>query len=232
MKMSLLRSVVLAVCVVVSAQASAGLVITGVFDGPLSGGLPKVVELYATADSDLSQYAVGAANNGGGTDGVELPLSGSATAGDFIYVADTGNSFDATLFSNYFGVTPAFLFDGNFNNGGAAAINGDDAIELFSDPTGMFTGSETVVDVFGELSGGFDSYADGWAYRVDGTGPDGSTFVPTNWTFSGTDVNDGVTSNASANVPFPAGTYTAIPEPASLALLLLSSLAAVGIRRR
>ena len=46
------------------------LVITGVYDGPLTGGVPKGIELYVTADiADLSVYGVGAANNGGGTDG-------------------------------------------------------------------------------------------------------------------------------------------------------------------
>jgi hypothetical protein len=60
-----------------------GLMITGVLDGPLPGGLPKVIELYAFADiADLSIYGVGSANNGGGTDGEELTLEGSASAGD------------------------------------------------------------------------------------------------------------------------------------------------------
>jgi len=232
-----LFSVVLCSMTMISfmSTAGAGLIVSGVFDGPLTGGIPKVVELYATADiADLSLYAVGAANNGGGTDGVELILSGSATAGDFIYIADTGNPADATLFSNYFGFAPALLFDGNFSNGGAAAINGDDTIEVFSDPSGAFTGSETVIDVFGEITvdgtGEPWDHLDGWAYRNDATGPDGSTFAIGNWSFSGINVNDGKTSNTAPDA-FPIGTYV-IPEPASVALLFAGLLGMGAMRRK
>jgi len=42
------------------------LVITGVFDAPLPGGLPKGIELYVINDiDDLSSFGVGSANNGG-----------------------------------------------------------------------------------------------------------------------------------------------------------------------
>eukprot|EP00966_Prymnesium_polylepis_P177848 4118553-Prymnesium_polylepis.1 len=41
--------------------------------------LGKAVHLFATADiPDLSDYWVGIANNGAGSDGFELPLAGSA----------------------------------------------------------------------------------------------------------------------------------------------------------
>ena len=61
---------------------SGDLQITAVFDGPLSGGLPKGVELYVVNDiPDLSQYGLGSANNGGGSDGEEFTFpTGSATA--------------------------------------------------------------------------------------------------------------------------------------------------------
>jgi hypothetical protein len=52
------------------------LLLTGVVDGPLTGGLPKAVELYVVNDiPDLSLYGLGSANNGGGTDGQEFYLS-------------------------------------------------------------------------------------------------------------------------------------------------------------
>jgi hypothetical protein len=219
--------------------ASAALVITGVFDGPLDGGEPKVVELFASADiPDLSLYAAGSANNGGGTDGVELILSGSASAGDFIYIVDdNSDSVAGVEFNEYFGFTPALFFDSNTGSvGGPAAINGDDAIEVFYDPTGAFAGGQTVVDTFGELThggAGAWNYLDGWAYRKDGTGPDGSAFVIDNWTFSGIDVLDGQTTNGQEGGSFfPIGTYTAIPEPASTTLVALAGLAFVGIGRR
>ena len=79
---------------------SGKLIISGVFDGPLSGGRPKGVELFVReAITDLSKYALGSANNGGGTDGPEFSgMSGSASAGAYIYV--TANS---TEFNTFFG---------------------------------------------------------------------------------------------------------------------------------
>jgi hypothetical protein len=223
-------------CIALVGSANASLIITGLFDGPLAGGEPKVVELYATADvADLSQYGVGAANNGGGTDGVENILSGSATAGQFIYIVEDNDQGALGVgFNAYFGFTPSLIFDGSGTTG-AASINGDDAVELFFDATGAFAGAETVIDVFGDINvdgtgTGWD-HLDGWAYRANGTGPDGSTFVIDNWMFSGINAADGETSNATAAVPFPIGTYV-VPEPGSLALLGLGGLIALLRRRR
>ena len=179
-----------------AAQAqTTDLIITGVVDGPLSGGLPKAIELYAINDiPDLSSYGVSSANNGGGSTGspeFTFPAH-SVTAGSFIYVAT-----EATGFSSFFGFAPTYT-------NGAASINGDDAIELFQ--------SGVVVDVFGDVNtdgtGQPWEYLDGWAYRVNGTGPDGDTFVLANWTFSGINALDGETGNATAAVPFPIGSYS------------------------
>lgn len=223
-----------ALLICVTAQAD--LLITGLFDGPLDGGEPKVVELYAANDiPDLSIYGAGAANNGGGTDGVEMILSGSASAGDFLYIVDDNSDSDPGVeFEEYFGFLPSLFFDSNAGSaGGPAAINGDDAVELFHDPTGAFTGDETVIDVFGDIntdgSGEPWDYLDGWAYRNNGTGPDGSTFVLDNWSFSGVDAVDGKTTNSPPN-EFPIGSYV-IPEPTS-AMLLLAGLFGLATRRR
>ena len=175
-------------------SVGSSLIISGVVDGPLPGGVPKAIEFYATADiADLSVYGFGSANNGGGSDGEEYTFSGSASAGDYIYIA-----LDEPNFNTYFGFNPT-------DTDNAAAINGDDAIELFKDGS--------VVDVFGDIntdgSGQAWEYTDGWAYRVDSTGPDGSTFNINNWTFSGTDALDGSADNASASTPFPVATYVA-----------------------
>jgi hypothetical protein len=219
------------------ASARAELIITGVFDGPLAGGEPKVVELYATTNiPDLSRYAAGAANNGGGTDGIELILSGSAPAGSYLYIIDDNNEMGAvgTKFATYFGFNPALKFDTNLGtSGGPAAVNGDDAIELFFDPAGTFTGGQTVVDTFGDLThtgAGAWNYLDGWAYRKNGTGPDGATFNIGNWTFSGVDANDNKTTNIDPN-RFPIGTY-AVPEPTSVLIGMLGAAALACVRRR
>ena len=186
----------------------AQLVISGVIDADLPGGLPKAVELYATADvPDLSLYAIGVANNGGGTDGPEQTLAGALTAGEFYYLADDGTATNPgdQRFSAFFGFD-ADLY-GNFG------VNGDDAVELFYDASGAFAGGETVVDVFGErdVNGDFEAwdYTDGWAYRVDGTGPDGATFQVASFTYSGRSGLEDAQTNATARQPMPVGTYTA-----------------------
>lgn len=168
------------------------LIITGVIDGPLPGGLPKAVEFYAaTSIADLSVYGFGSANNGGGSDGEEYTFTGSASKGDYIYIAS-----DSTNFNTFFGFNPDATND-------AANINGDDAIELFKDGE--------VVDVFGDIdtdgTGQPWEHLDGWAYRVNDTGPDGDTFVLESWTFSGPNALDGEATNASAEVPFPIASF-------------------------
>ncbi len=179
------------------ADTSGDLVITGVVDGPLTGGIPKGIELFVVSDiPDLSIYGLGSANNGGGTDGQEFAFPAvAASSGAFIYVAT-----EATAFTSFFGFAP------DYTNATAPSINGDDAIELFM--------NGVVVDVFGDIgtsgSGQPWDYLDGWAYRVDGSGQDGTTFDESNWTFSGINALDGETTNASATTPFPIGTFLPI----------------------
>ena len=49
--------------VVMASPAAAQMLITGVLDGPLPGGVPKMVELYACSDiADMSVYGLGCAN--------------------------------------------------------------------------------------------------------------------------------------------------------------------------
>jgi len=177
------------------------LVINGVIDGPLTGGNPKAVELYVVdAIADLSEYGLGSANDGGGTDGQEFTFPAvGANAGDFIWVAS-----EATQFTNWFGDPPDYT-------SGALAIDGDDAIELF------WNGN--VVDVFGEINstpGAWD-YEDGWAHRNCPSGPDGSTFVLGNWAFSGINALDGETTNGTAATPYPDGEA---PLPVELAYFI------------
>lgn len=174
------------------------LIITGVFDGTLPGGTPKAIEIYAINDiPDLSLYGFGSANNGGGSDGEELTFSGSASSGQYLYITTDDAQFNA-----YFGLNADFVDS-------SAGINGDDAVELF------FNGS--VIDTFGEIdvdgNGTPWEYQDGWAYRLDSTGPDGSTFVENNWTFSGPDAVDNCTDNTTCGSVFPIGTFSFSGSP-------------------
>ncbi|WP_397364132.1 T9SS type A sorting domain-containing protein [Olleya sp. R77988] len=172
------------------------LIITGVFDGPLPGGLPKGVELYVIADiADLSTYGIGSANNGGGTDGEELTFPPVAiAAGSYIYVAS-----ETVEFTNFFGFAPDYT-DSALN------INGDDAIELFE--------NGSVIDTFGDINvdgtGQAWEYLDGWAFRKPGTVAN-PTFNLADWTFSGPNALDGETSNATATTPMPLESYTGNP---------------------
>jgi len=171
------------------------LVITGVLDGPLPGGLPKAIELYAINDiSDLSVYGLESANNGNPSAGVEFYFPADAvSAGDYIYV---GHDDESAAFLAFLGFEADYL-DNVANN------NGDDAIILYL--------NDSQIDVYGEV--GVDGtgepweYLDGWAYRNDGTGPDGTTFEVGNWTYSGPNALDDETSNSSATTPWPLGTY-------------------------
>ena len=57
----------------------AGLILTGVYDGPLAGGQPKGVALYADTDiADLSAWGPGKASNGDGSTDVEFRFPGPA----------------------------------------------------------------------------------------------------------------------------------------------------------
>lgn len=172
-------------------------IIAGIADGPLPGGLPKVVEFYAIQDiSDLSIFGFGSASNGGGTDGEEYTFPAiSLNAGDHYYV-----SMDTVNFNSFFG------FDPNTTEGIASNNNGDDAIELFK--------NGIVIDVFGEIdvdgTGTPWEYLDGWAYRNSNSTPNGGAFIISEWTFSGINQLEGGVTNATCNTPYPAGTMSVV----------------------
>ncbi|MDB2418161.1 lamin tail domain-containing protein, partial [Flavobacteriaceae bacterium] len=189
--------------------ATNSLIITGVFDAK-NGSSPKGVEIYVKNNiDDLSLYGVGSANNGGGTDGQEFTFPAvSATAGEFIYVVGTNQS---DKFNTFFGFTPGY-------ESGAMFINGDDAIELFE--------NGVVIDVHGDINvdgtGEPWDTVDSWGYRVDDTGPDGSSFVLANWSFGGAAELDGATNSESTS-PFPIGTYSNTPPPSGNSVTVATS---------
>ncbi len=215
------------------AQAQSGLLITGVMDGTLTGGEPKVLELYAISDvPDLSKYALSVAANGGAT---FSPITAeyifpavSLSAGSFYYAV--GNSFTDqtgpfdTIFPGYSGIRSR-----NFG----INSNGDDVEGLFYDATGLFAGSQVLVDVMGELgvdgTGTAWEHLDGWAYSNNGRMPS-AIFNVADWYFSGNDVLDNL-APADIALSFPDQTYM-VPEPSSLALMFLGGLAFVFRRRQ
>jgi len=181
------------VVLLTSLPAQGDLLITAVYDGPLSGGTPKGVELYVENDiADLSAYGLGSANNGGGSDGQEFTFPAeAATAGSFIYVASSADPFAA-----YFGFAPNYTSS-------SMGINGDDAVELFQ--------NGLVIDVIGDINtdgtGQPWEYMDGWAYRVDGSVANGGTFVLDDFIYSGRNALDGCSTNATCSSVVPIGTF-------------------------
>ncbi|WP_353777643.1 BspA family leucine-rich repeat surface protein [Winogradskyella sp. 3972H.M.0a.05] len=160
----------------------------------------SAIELYAVSDiADLSLYAIGVSNNGGGSDGQEFYLSGSATAGQFLYLALRTNNFE-----NFFGFVPDFDLGNVFQ----LYASGDDAVELFLDSGGAPTLLDTFGDINADGTGTAWDYQTSWAYRVNSTGPDG-TFNIANWRLPNGGVLDynSPATNSEALVPFPIGTY-------------------------
>lgn len=174
------------------------LIITGVIDGPFTGGKPKAIELYVVNNiADLSIYGLESTNNGPAS-GAEFNFpADSKVAGEFIYVAT-----EQPLFNQYFGIDPTYTSS-------VANINGDDAIILY------LNGSSN--DVFGnpEVDGTGTpwEYMDGWAYRNTGVGPN-ANFTISEWNFSGINALDGCAlegdtgNNAQCSSIFPIGSYS------------------------
>lgn len=201
----------------VSGVASAGVIVTGVLDGDLSGGNPKAIELYVTGTEDLSNYTLFRSANGAAFANTNAVLTGSYSD-TYVYLVGSSNSGEAA-FDSVFGTTGIFAnraYVGSQVNG-----NGDDGFQIRN------AAGDTVIDqVWTEDTN--NSYIDSFWYRNDNTGPDGG-WVPTNWTAAGNGSLDGLdAAQHTAAIPF--GTYQ-VPEPGSLALLALGGLL-IARRRR
>ncbi|MGY8908324.1 MAG: hypothetical protein ACKVIG_00450, partial [Flavobacteriales bacterium] len=181
------------------------LLITGAIDGPLPGGFPKGIELYAVNEiTDLSIYGLESTTNGAASAGQEYTFpADNIAAGTYIYIGNTGAD-SASSFAQYLGVTPQYL-------DGVMSINGDDTVILYKNGI-----KEDLLGRIGEDGSDKDwDHLDGWAYRISGKGPN-STFVASEWTFSGANALDGCDksddsgTNAECGSVFPVGTYTAV----------------------
>lgn len=151
-------------------------IITTIVDGDCSGGNPKLLEIYADGTVDFSLYSLQNQTNANTTWGATQDLSSFGTVtDDFVYVTTSGSSTAiGTEFPSLSGAT--ILTSGTMN------LNGDDRIRIIE------TATTTVVDQYGaegtDGTGETWEYADSYAKRVDGTGPDGG-FTELNWSIPG-----------------------------------------------
>lgn len=152
------------------------------WDGSGTNG-GKAVHVRANRDiPDLSRYALGVANNGGGTDGIEytFPVM-SVKEGDQILVAR-----EPATISAYFG-NCLNGFDHVLEGNSDISQNGDDAIELFDGMAVIETFGDANVDGTGQVW----DYAGSWAFKSAGV-----------WTYGGIDCAAGSTSTQSSGCPY------------------------------
>jgi len=201
-------------------------IITMIADGDESGGTPKVLEIYAKGTVDFTQYTLQNQTNGNsgpGSWGRDFDLSPLGTVTDeFVYVYKDGDLSGQSAFEVNF---PSVDASHRLNTGNASVlnINGDDRVRIIE------TSSTNVIDIYGQDgvdgTGTAWEYKDGYAKRLNGTGPD-PVFVEANWEFHNGDLNthgavqDGTTYESIIGI----GTYTP-PTTVSPSLAITSPTA-------
>ncbi|MAW16112.1 MAG: hypothetical protein CMC24_00360, partial [Flavobacteriaceae bacterium] len=159
-----------------SSNNASALEFKGVIDFSLPGKWLKGVHLKATAQiCDLSAYGIGVYSNGASTENENVALSGSAQAGDDIFVWDTAaterfedlSRAGADLYMN-----ASNIFTQSIHNESMDGFNGDDALTLTKDGA--------VIETFGVIgtdgTGEPWEYMDTWAFKgADGTWTYGHT---------------------------------------------------------
>ena len=156
-----------------------GPMITIISDGDCSGGNPKMVEIYAQGAVDFTLYSLEKQSNGAASWGTTTSLQSFGTVtDDFIYIYSDSSS-EEVFSTEYPSASPAV-------ESGVVNINGDDGIRIILDSDG------SVVDQYGvdaeDGTGKPWEYTDGYAKRIDGTGPDGG-FTASDWTYEKSGLN-------------------------------------------
>jgi hypothetical protein len=203
--------------------ANADVIISGMVDGTQTGGIPKAMEIAATAAvSDLSDFWVVRDTNGAGPFDTfaQLP-SVSLASNDFFYVY--GNS-DTTTSMTTLGF-PAT--SGNALEDGILNWNGDDILGLAT-PNGTFSdGTDIsqfdVISSFGLVGQGDTDFAANSISYLTGANSAAGITDAGNFT---------ITAYSDTDLQSTFGTYV-VPEPSAYALLSgMLGLAWVMLRRR
>ena len=166
--------------------------ITGIFDGTATPGqYPKGVELYVLNDvPDLSVLQLSSANNGAAAPNPpESQLTGSAQAGDYLYLTNDGPDFQSFF---GFGANQVVF---------AMNVNGNDAVLLYQ--------NGTLIDCYGQVgvdgTGQGWEYTDGWSKRNHTNGPN-VVFDLTEWQTAMNHLNGcatNLTCTGTNQHPFP-----------------------------
>lgn len=195
------------------ASANATLIISAASDGTNAGGIPKAIQLMATANiPDLSAFWLLRDTNGtaGGpftvSQSLQLPVMPLAAGDKFVIFGNADSETIAMCDGTYVGITE-----------GIAGHNGDD---IFAVSTSAMAAD--AIDGFGLLGqGDTDFAANSLAIRSDMTPNAAGVMDAGNFTIS-----------AYEDVAFCDQFFVPVPEPSSVALLCLSLICFVGLRRR
>ena len=150
-------------------------VITALVDGPCTGGIPKVLEIYANGTVDFSLFTLENQTNANITWTAPQSLSALGTrTNEFVYVIMTNGVLSAAT-SEFPGIVA-----GNSIESSTMNLNGDDKVRIIN------TTTLAVIDIFGSGGDGTGltwEWLDSYAKRKNGTVPTGS-FIEADWTFT------------------------------------------------
>ncbi|MBF6608229.1 MAG: T9SS type A sorting domain-containing protein [Flavobacterium sp.] len=182
-------------------------VLTAVLDGPCTGGIPKVLEIYANGAVDFSQFTVQNQTNANtdwavGTSGSQDLSSFGIRTNEFVYIVMTNGNL-ALATAEYPAITAA-----NSIESGVMNLNGDDRIRIINTATSVVIDQFGVSDVDG--TGTTWEWLDSYAVRNDGSIPTG-TFNEASWTFFPINSLDGTglcNTAEQLNTAAPLGQYS------------------------
>lgn len=211
--MKITSSILIFIAFILNITSQASLELVGILDLdlPEGGSSGKAIHLKANQNiTNLSDYGIGIANNGGGTDGQEYDFPNIVlNSGDHIIVCR-----DTLAIKYYFSGCNSFNFMIQ-DDSSVITQNGDDAIELYENGIVIETFGDVNVDGSGELW----EYKDSWAYKID-TGS--IVFSGFNWITGGVDCTDFSVTSLSSNCPYPfcsqINTDISILNPLSVAI--------------
>lgn len=203
-----MRTLFFAILLALSGLASAQeVIITGILDGDFNGS-PRAIEVYVNGTRNLNGLTLVRYPNAATTAQDVFALSGTWTD-EFVYII---NDQHESLFDQAFGGAGDF---GNRLLGSNLFGNGNDAFAIQS-------GASILDQTGGGIGDATNLYSDGYLYRNDNTGPDG-TWVAANWQLAQGAVDGQAIGNYATIVPL--GTYSTTPPGPSVGVAALGNLA-------